>query len=1591
MPDTIAIICTLDEIVPHSLGDANNRHFSLNLSVALTNDSTGNPTSPDVFQPWKWTNVSLRILPSKGASGTKPDGTSFLDAIAAPVVPAAISGALGNRFSNPNPPGNQLYFRWADQPGVAGPPNPPDENWSRVLAHASTWPAPVPSTLNLSFHVIIPLTSLTADITRLFIAPEFTAGGVAYTLTGGPTPGPVLNPSKIVLCNWAYTLTGGPAPKPGDPVYAAFQPEFLLQPLPSPAQVQNHGPFFDFNTYWIAVKDPASPSPEAQASEDWRSSLESNAADAFDLVQRILVVLRANPSLLNDPSAFSAVFVGIEAALRDNADFGLRCAPDGLNTLRFVLNRPNVRNAAIAAGIKDDADFSAGVNAVEQALEGAPDPKPGWLTYWKNLLEQTAGAKIPQQFASPTALLNTCDALQTAVADPSTLATLLFTQWNDVLTASASAPTFFPNPALTATASTFWSNIASTIETELESLATSRVLRSRMLQANLGGDESSVAVWKSLTGTANSVGYTEEVKTVMTNLEALIPAWFRARFAIPSTDPSREKLFLNRNPPISNWKIDLSSLLGTDAQQFQARLFHDSNSEPTRIPHPVIVEVGATEDPEDTTPGALNDPSRKIAGVGLLILEHSHNGNQTFWTCANISNLYTSDSDDSDLVAANVIAPLRQRKRNNLKQPVIAYNSASLISAADVNPANSALSANSATPPVPGLFHYRASVGAVAGVATIDASNFLTIPVPTSPDGTRVDDWKRIPSLKFGRTYDFLPFLIGNNGALPFLLAAPGNPSQATTPALFGPLFTGAGLTGFVRTIPYNRRVAVGMPRIAANNGTSGQLPAIPASVRPIARDLQDASVTVTTPLLLLWRSTSESTTSSFTLTVRPPSCDLETWDRWVAGLDDPAPDPDPTKRVSFRNTRIAAATALALFSPKSEDDAGLIGPGGGPDLSLDDPAVSGFKVTMTQLYTPGVAVQVNPIPSIGSFSPKPVLSKVDASRPSTLLQGLQNSGVTFQIKMGATTDTAQLNSDGTILIPEGQVWQLTISPIISATDNSKFEGVAKSIQSDFVLIIEAASAGAFATPNPTDFQDDLWNGLVVALDKTSRMLTANLKPARKTSDWNLIHNIDVRKQAWRWMGRPLDVFPADWKTDTSGDKLDAVPAINPLNSRMWEIGSFAERDDDDSALTQVTFNFVNKASTGSAPLSSDDLSLDARAQYYRFGVIVHSRYEGLPGLQLSTIRAISKPATDGSSTPWRRCIVPPLLPDSSAIPKPKVLMALPLMQKATPTDPPQTPGLLVITNEQWYERWGLAEELITTFDQARDPSVPVPTSPGINDPANTIPEIGPNPILTAGSFADAGIKIGNVAAAVPIGTTFDQATSAPLFANTTFLLEPATLGLPPSGVEHMQAKLRFQRRVNGERFGTNLSSPASSLTDSILVEFQPGNQRVNAIQGGGAVQSLLLSSLSFATSFDSGSSTTAMTFANAGAAVTLQPGPPPGRIVFDLSHLQLWAVVMKKICDVTGKPQLACLDILVQDASDPAGRFIVQGAGAKAIDATGCVVFLLEVLTTQKAADLGFKGGLRAAAALLFSNPQNGQAGDVDARVQRVLGSVQN
>jgi hypothetical protein len=283
----IAIICTIDELRPYSLAAAaanppvQKRYFSLNLSVALIG-AAGNPV-PAIFQPWLWNNVTLNAYADNGAQGAAPAGNAVTASLLPPSATQLAAGSrdaiiarLGTSYANPHADPN--YFYWADQPG-ATLDVPSGQNWSRLLAHASTYTAPIPHSLNLTFLFTVPVSSL-VGMARLFVAPAFTAGGTAYTVGAAPAVAPAPATNTFL---WAY------ANPPAGYGMAAYQPEFRF-----PGAAAGTG-FINLDNYWVATENglaPAGAPPESAASEDWRTTLEYRAAEAFDLPQRVLVALR---------------------------------------------------------------------------------------------------------------------------------------------------------------------------------------------------------------------------------------------------------------------------------------------------------------------------------------------------------------------------------------------------------------------------------------------------------------------------------------------------------------------------------------------------------------------------------------------------------------------------------------------------------------------------------------------------------------------------------------------------------------------------------------------------------------------------------------------------------------------------------------------------------------------------------------------------------------------------------------------------------------------------------------------------------------------------------------------------------------------------------------------------------------------------------------------------------------------------------------------------------------------------------------------------------------------------------------------------
>jgi hypothetical protein len=1346
----------------------------------------------------------------------------------------------------------------------------------------------------------------------------------------------------------------------------AIQPEYLLN-LPNPKHLPTPH-FIDPNTYWIATASGQDePVAEAAASEDWRTALEHRAGEAFDLAQRMLVLLRSTYFPASGSAAlptFGDVDMmrnAILAALRDTADFGLRYGPDGTNLLRFILQRTSldatttatIETALVALTTFTLDEWTALLIKCEicaNSLQDAFSQPPTGVFASRGLSTHVA---TPDYLR---ATLDMLDSIQTALATDSTLATVLLNQWADAdpTDFNMSFPSAGPNATVKTVVAAVFDDLTQPPQDQ-KSVRTSRILRRRMLLANMGTGlpaSTSLPIWMALINTPQT-GYQDEVADVTANLQSLLQSYFRGRFNITLQD-GNASLFAGRLPS-ANWPgtatlpaPDLSAGLKSDAGTFATNvLFPDPDDQSQRSSHPVILQVGDTTDAAGLKP--VNDNERKVAGVGLLIRE----GNG-LWTCADIANLYVGEPSNAGTftqLALDRIVPIRLHTRNKLKQPILSYNNASLVTQ-EADPTTQTfagagtVSPPETTPDWDQLFQFRLDWNifgnAFLGAGT--AGQFLfTIPSYIAPTGDNTDDWKRIPALKFGSTYSFLPFVIGNSGVLPPLLASLTNPFDPVSPRVFANNWP--GWAGYIRTVKYLRRIGVGAPRIrAASADVQQDLPAIPPTVVPLARDIDADSQT---PVLLLYdNGTTANVTSSFKLKLRPPACDLETWDRWVAGLG-------PT----YRNTRIAIATAVTSCTAKSVSEQQTL------DLSIDDPAVTGLVFSLVRVYPPPTAADVvNPVPismpALTAFGPS-ITGPADQVL-TTLMQPVQFDGFTVECSIDPTPALTPSGYGVIVTIPEGQVWKL--SAAVNVKEAGNFEGLAAAnLTRSFDLLIEAASADVFApSASPitlATFQKTLCTALQISY--ANNQLQASLNPWGLPGDANtsrdLIRHIDLRRQAWRWMGRPIAPLPADWKITPPMSLLDADPpdTISPTGpqcSRVWEIGSFAERPDEDSAINETTVNFAwpstkSKAFTAII-LYSSDLTNDPRAQYFRFGIDVHSRYEGLPGFAVLPVRAQLNDATGSAFTRWMRAVVPPR--NSGEIPKPKVLLILPLTEPDS-TQSSALPDLLVIANEEWFAIGGLAEELHAELDLARDPAVPLST-PTAN--ANPIPELGPNPILTATAL-NSSVKFssGNVAPADPIGTTFDPGKTAALFGNTCFRLKSSMLNsaaplypgaAPSAGLEHFEAKIRFRRVINADPFNTGITLQ-SDPTEAFHVEFQ--SSFVHCLTTANPPAVVRIGDLTFAVSGGQ------LQFTSAGGVISLQAGPPVS------SHLQLWALVMRTIKDVTGTDQTTAVDILG------------PGFTTSVPDSPDLVVYLLEVLISTELSTV-FDSGIAKAASLLFPSP---------------------
>ena len=1566
MPDSIAIVCTVNELADHATDTT--RLFAANISVGVTVD----PTLPlaqstqNLLSPWLWTlNGPLQLYVQRGTVPVpgvtaqaitpfpvNPTDPAYIllttrmlqelqNAVDLTTQSATTPNPVDLLLWNPSDPGASSASQGNGQGQVIQP-------WPLLLSHASTYPAPLPHLLNLVLFFTADATKLNAgDI--LFIAPVFSINGVSYKPQNAASP--VVVPPKTGMTGtvapgycWTYLPASGTNPFPDLAVYQnglTILAKYVPQP-PASGLAR-----IDLQSMWIAAT-------QEDGNEDWRSTLEQRAADTFDLAQKVIDAFRGNsgtayaPASAPTPDALEQLRITVLSLLRDTADFGLRRSPDGYSTFRYVVDRAARANGItydFATNAKILANFDSAVTLqswqstlLQFLMQSSTSTADAWslalvdVHTWNTLTPQPQ----PQTLGR---LLDALDALQTKLADDATLGQWLLSSWVAQLG-------WTPTTAKT---------IGAYVQDQIHQLSTSHTLRKRMLQANLGGQSSGLAIWKEITKIDPTSALKERAQ-INGNIINVLTSYYHMRIGDnPSADPSLVGEFADRKPRLAPASSASPLPLPPDMIAYLAQaipnlatsaannLFPpDDTSGAKPVPvvqvtgkdHPVLLQVRTTAPLPDAS-----DPLRGITGVCVLAKE---NVNGTYWSCLNASSVAVVDPANPaspKVVANGYFVPQRLTMRNGLLQAAVSYNNDPLISPSPKNAAAKDISrqttANANYQPL-FKFLYQPNEANLTNPNTLDA-------------------WARIAGLKYGCQYQFVSFAVHNSGALPIALtdsSIPGYPLVPKTPQNFS-LPTVATTV----SVTYNRRIPIGGPRwqpqwVAGSDEdgdlSQSSLPAFPDTVNPFARELDPLLSTgangKTLPLLLLWPpavppSDPKMDPSKFSFSIRPPAIHLDSWDRWIrqAGPSNPAPNPlDNLRKAVYADVFRATPKGTAADLPGSVA-AKTASSTHAQDTSLNDRAVTAFWFRLELLPTPNAPVVIDyPIDLSMTYS--------DVGTTPSFNDGfkqVQANSVPVQVITGPSSSAASITGDAsqiTVTVPAGTVWKFSIaSAINNTTDTARFDAITGSplfdtqvgttpsgntvvqVLKPMQMLIEAAKT-ANITPEAA------WRAFNPAFSGST--LSVSLT-APAGGDWPLVRRVDVTRQVWRWLGRPYNKKPFPFIAAAGFNTVNVIvdptkPSQSPdpdmSNALQWEAESFAGRVDGDSTVSTSKVHFLQGSTTPSTvTVYTADLSTDLRALYFRFGVRIYSRYDGLPnftpftaGTNLSSSIAAkiafkNAGSPDGYTT-WKRIFVPSRVPASAKVSKPKILIAIPLTTALDAKGYPITEGytlpsggqlipstprtdLLVIANEPWHQTAGLAEELTASIELTTNPDRTIRA------------QIGPDPILsgsalvstlaqtfqtTSGSTTTSAQSVGT-----PIGATFDEVTDAPLFANTCFHLRlpqnPDNSGKLPGSLDWVMAKLQFSRTIDPAMYDPTLGAPPQSpLTEGTWVELLPSSAHFNSGAGPVAVNDLV---------FQTGTGVTLSTSANPTATIALQPSASSG------NQLELWALLMQNIADAAGQP----------------------------------------------------------------------------------------
>jgi hypothetical protein len=1147
--------------------------------------------------------------------------------------------------------------------------------------------------------------------------------------------------------------------------------------------------FIDFSTLWIKPQFPTA---------DWRSQLESQVAEALDGT-RVLLDFATTIAA----GSMKGILAPVIASLRDRANTGVFRAPDGRSLALDLIQRCQ----AIIGDSSDPSKLIAALLAYEKTIV---------LNTWQKIIatRPEAPAWVGGDLTSLDADLKVRDVepLRNLLADDRVLAPLIYLQWKQAADAAGAG----------SDAGVLWFKISGILQGQV---LPATQLRKRLALASIGNlndptqplDPLRTAaqdpheIWRAVTlFPAGS----DELTSLKANLVTALQNYLQRRFAA-HPGPPFDLLF----PQDASLTADAAAL-ATQAKTFAENYFDthinppktsdsaDAGNAPamaTSAPPGLTIQVDTLCGVDDSA-----DFQRLMSGIGVLM----RRANKP-WRCLNVAALYAVDpakpriGSNWDAGAVPVftggnVAPYRLNYHNGVRQAFVTYDAHPLVaqSPATYLAGGLQLADNGTGDPQPPVFLYKTDF-----TGTVDAPVVF-------------NDWARLPGLYYSADDDnqFLPFAVTNSGAIPAELAVAETDTTLAVPYRIREQkdFVASSTLPVVST-GYKRRVQPGALRLRDAAGKplmkDSTFPPLPSGIFPKYHDVVAAEDSGA-PLLFLYSDDADATKGAYKFSVLRPATDLNNWDRWV-GLD---PNLSPADRSKVWADFHDNAPQAPQPKPTALGTPDQIG-----KLALDDPAIGGFSVSLT------------PLSSASGQPLGPMDVRFNRSSPSSapaipIACSIAGDGKASLDTAGATAVTVK--------IPPNEVWNLVLTPSVDAPD--RFEkGILPAAGAAplnvFELVIEAAGT---ALPSP----QAVWDALAAGVPDAARKISVTLQPRNFNAGdaWSNVKQIDVLRQAWRWSGRP---FNRRFQFDDRAT-LDPRPDLPEPPVLLWEAEAFGDRQDDDHLAVPTQVKLTETADvTKPIPLYTEDATRDTRAQFFRYGLRVHSRYEAIlrsdQGFVESSTLLPADPAappnTPASFTKWKRQWVSNGW--TGEVPKPQVKIIVPLTS-AEPGD--TTPGLLCILNEPWYGIGGLAERLEARIMQAQDPSI---SSGATNGP----PEFGGDVILSGDPGAAISAPLPDnlqLDAGQPIGFSFDTDTPAPLIVNSSFTIRPPTTAAADAA--WCFAKLQF-RRVLAETAAVPApaGSNASSWTDPVWVQFLPDFSRFASSTDAVNVKDLRMGQLS--------------------------------------------------------------------------------------------------------------------------------------------------